>query len=108
MKRIRLERRAAGEEVIEGAAEAVDVGPDIGSLGVEDLLGGDEVGRAESLALARSGRLSTFSSRVALARPKSSTLTVALSPLRESIRLPGLMSRWTSPSSWACWSPRAA
>ena len=108
VKRIRLERRAAGQEVVERAAKAVDVGPDIGTRGVEDLLGGDEVGRAEGLPFARSSAPSTFSSRVALARPKSSTLTVALSPLRASIRLPGLMSRWTSPSSWACWRPRAA
>ena len=52
VERVRLERRAAGQEVIEGAAEAVDVGPDVGALGVEDLFGGDEVGGAEGLPLA--------------------------------------------------------
>ena len=46
------ERRPAGQEVIESTAEAVDVGPDVGRLGVADLLGGDEVGRAQHLALA--------------------------------------------------------
>ena len=49
VERVRLERRAAGQEVIERAAQAVDVGPDVGTRGVEDLLGGDEVGGAEGL-----------------------------------------------------------
>src|SRR5262249_51941026 len=35
-------------------------------------------------------------------------LISALSPCRESMRLPGLMSRWTRPRSWACCRPRAA
>ena len=46
-----VERWAAGEEVIERAAQAIDVGTDIDVRRVEDLLGGDEVGRAQGLAL---------------------------------------------------------
>ena len=49
---VAAERRAAGQQVVERAAQAVDVGPDVGRLGVADLLGGDVVGRAQHLALA--------------------------------------------------------
>ena len=51
-----LERRAAGQEVVERAAQAVDVGADVGLAGVADLLRGDVVGRAEHLALVRQRR----------------------------------------------------
>ena len=47
------ERRAAGQQVVERAAQAVDVGADVGLLGVDGLLRGDVVGRAEHLALVR-------------------------------------------------------
>ena len=45
------ERRLAGQEEVERAAEAVDVGPDVGGVRVVDLLGGDVVGRAQDHAL---------------------------------------------------------
>ena len=41
------ERRPAGQKEVECAAEAVDVGPDVGGVRVVDLLGGDVVGRAQ-------------------------------------------------------------
>ena len=49
VERLGRERRAAAQQVVKRAAQAVDVGPDIGRLGVVDLLGRDEVGRAEHL-----------------------------------------------------------
>ncbi len=42
----------AGQEVVKGAAEAVDISTDIRLLGVADLLGGDVIGSAEHLAFA--------------------------------------------------------
>jgi hypothetical protein len=48
---VTAKRRSAGQEVIEGTAEAVDVGTSIGRLGVADLLGGNVIGRAQHLAL---------------------------------------------------------
>ena len=39
------------------------------------------------------------------ARPMSRIFTT---PARSTRMLPGLMSRWTRPISWACWSPTAA
>ena len=47
-----LERRPAGQKVVERAAQAVDVGADVGRLRVADLLGRDVIGRAQHLALA--------------------------------------------------------
>ena len=92
VNRVRFERRAAGEEVEEGTSEAVDVSPNVGVRSIEDLLGRNEIGRAEGLPFV-SQRLSIFSSRVALASPKSKTLTMTLPPCFENMRLPGLMSR---------------
>ncbi len=45
------ERRPAGQEEVERAAQAVDVGPDVGGVRVVDLLGGDVVGGAQDHAL---------------------------------------------------------
>jgi hypothetical protein len=42
------------------------------------------------------------------ASPKSRIFTVCFRPARARIRFAGLMSRWTIPISWACWSPAAA
>ena len=49
---VAAKRRSAAEEVIKSAAEAVNVGADVGRLGVADLLGGNIVGSAQHLALA--------------------------------------------------------
>jgi hypothetical protein len=45
-------RGMAAQQEIERAAQAVDVGPDVGLLGVDDLFGRDEIGRAEHVACA--------------------------------------------------------
>ena len=45
-----LERRTAGQEVVERAPQTVDVGADVGLAGIDALLRRDEVGRAEHLA----------------------------------------------------------
>ena len=64
-----------------------------------DLFGGDVVGGADDEAdlvfLDERGR-SSWKKR---ARPMSRIFTIAL---RSSSMLPGLMSRWTRPASWAC------
>ena len=101
------ERRAAGEQVIEGPAQTIDIGSNIDAGGIDNLLGCDEVGGTEGLSLPGQA-LSSFSSLVALARPKSRILSLSLPALLDSIRLLGFTSRWTSPSSWACCNPRAA
>src|SRR5436190_1119208 len=43
-------RRAAGEQEVERDAQAVNVGPDVGGLAVEGLLGRDVVRRADRVA----------------------------------------------------------
>ena len=68
-------RRAAGEQEIQRAAEAVDVRPAVGLVAVEGLLGGQVVGRAEHVLLV-GHRERGLSSSVSLARPRSSSFTV--------------------------------
>jgi hypothetical protein len=48
-----LERRPAGQEVVERADKAVDVGADVSVAGIDALLRRNEVGRAEHLAFVR-------------------------------------------------------
>ena len=47
---VALERRMAGQQVIQRAAERINVGADVGLLGVERLLRRNVVGRAHHLA----------------------------------------------------------
>jgi hypothetical protein len=46
-----VERRVARQKAVEGAAQAVDVGPDVGLLSIHRLLGSDVMRGAQHLAL---------------------------------------------------------
>ena len=83
----RVESRAEGEQLVEGQAQGVDVGPAI-SLAAEPL-GGHVPQRAQDVA----GRVRPSS--LALARPKS---VIQTTPWVSSSKFDGLMSRWTMPS----------
>ena len=88
--------RPAGQEVEQGAAEGVEIGPGVDAAGVEHLLGGHEVDRAEHGT--REGQLGARTGqaghRAARASPRSSTLTTPSAPRN---RFDGLTSRWTMP-----------
>jgi hypothetical protein len=65
VKRPGNKRRATNQQIIERTAQAIDVGPDVGTLGFQDLFGRDEVGRTQDLTYGgqcgvnTGGRLST-------------------------------------------------
>ena len=98
-----LEGALEGEALVEGDAEGLDVGAAVeADRAAQELLGG-HVGRGaeESPVRVRVGR--SASSR--RARPKS---RITGSPSGVIMMLPGLMSRWMTPASWAAWRARAA
>ena len=107
--RLAGERRPAGDQVVEGATEAVNVGAGVGQAGIAaGLLRRQVIRRAHDGAVARQAgvRLGRPGAARRRANPRSSTLTVAPSAVR--IRLAGFTSRCTSPRSWACCNPSAA
>ena len=98
------ERRAAGEQEVERRPERVDVGPDVHRVAVQRLLRGEVVGRARGRSRRTSWCRSSSSSWKNRASPMSRIFTT---PARSTRMFPGLMSRWMSPISWACWRPTA-
>ena len=103
----------AGEHLVEDHAQGIDVGAVVDLLRMLDLLGGHVLWRAHHLAGA--GELcirhtpcavghgtrsvpDTSDGRTNLARPKSAILT---RPSLSNSMFSGLMSRWTTPWSWA-------
>ena len=94
-----VERRAAGQQVVERGADRVDVGPDVERLAAQ-LLGRREPRRPQD----RAGHLGVSSSRasVVIDRPKSPTST---RPSRSTKQFDGLMSRCRMPSAAAASRP---
>ena len=89
-------RRSSGEQIIERATEAVDVGTMIGLPGVVGLLGRHEGDSAHHVAgrvkpESDSSEPTGFASGSIRARPRSRIFTV---PPASRIRFDGLMSRW--------------
>ena len=99
-------RGLAGEQFVEGAAEAVDVGADVGEVRIAGLLGGDVVGRAHDeagvrqadgrrfcrrsgggLDFQRQRRIAGALSTTKRARPKSRILTWPAGRQHQVVRL---------------------
>ena len=93
---------APGEEVIEGAAERIDVAPFAGRAAVARLLGGHVVDRADRGPVAGDALVLGFGLEC-----EAEVDDLDLRRSGESRRLAGLMSRWISPSSDAYLSPSA-
>ena len=100
--RVAGEGHAAGEQVVERAAEGVDVGADVGGAGVLGLLRGDVVRRADDHVGA--GQAASVSDADG-ERGQAEVEDLRRRRPAVSIRLCGLTSRWTSPWSWACCKP---
>jgi len=107
-------RHLAGQQVIEGAAEAVEVGADVGLVQVAGLLGRQVVGRAHDRVFpghdGADAALGLGARVVQRARPKSLIFTMPgrarpSAPGRCTRMFAGLMSRWTTAHLEAYCSP---
>ena len=101
-RRVRLERRAAGDDVIHRRAERVDVGAEVDVHVAADLLGADVVRRAVRLAgLGLGGFL------VVRLRAPDPGRSASRRPAGVSMMFFGFTSRWISPRRWA-WARASA
>ena len=103
-----LERRGAGQQEVERAAQAVDVGADVGMRRVQRLLRGDVVRRTQHGPRVGEARVLVPAFARHLGQAEVEYLDDVPVALARRIRFCGLMSRWTMSFSKACCKPRAA
>src|SRR5262249_23253585 len=109
--RARVEWRLARDQGVQRRPEAVDIGTGIDVVQVEGLLGRDIVGRAHDRVLVELAgqRLLPLPGEPGPAPVQHPDRARGIAgPVAATSRLPGLMSRWTSPAWWAWSSPSAA